>query len=306
MKRNKKEKDNIQDQYAILPDEELKARFKHDRKIQWLIALPMLVLLYCCIVLLPTVIDGGVSEGTIAISSVIALIGYSFVFAENPDNQKKAVKVDVTVLAVLVLPYIIVGSYRWILAQASYIIAVIAPNVIVHPFIKDIAVLKAHPRYPFDNWRRDDSYIHRASGDEVLKIIDNTINKGKVQSVGKEDFLEGEVKTFEPPVHDHEQDFQQREQVYRQHEKSDTGYTMDNLKNMYLGKSEEGELSGKELERELMKATAPTKPPEPIPEEFFQSSPVVWRTNKDGTTTMERRSPGSQPAGETDSRSVLP
>lgn len=305
-KKYKNKKYPSPDEYSIAPDEALRAKFKHDRKMQKIISLPMFLHIYLCIMMLLNILEANAVQGTLTFSCIVALIGYSFIFSENIENQKKAVRVDVTVLAVLVLPYILEGRFRYLIVQALYIIGVIAGNILARPFIKDIALLKTHPRFPFDNWRQDEHYIQRASQNEVLKTIDNTMNRGKVQTVGYEEFLEGEVKTFELPKHDHEQDFQQREQVYRHHDKADTGYTMDNIKNMYLGKTEEGELNGNELERELMKATAPSKAPEPLPEEFFQQAPVIWRTQKDGTTVMERRAVGSLPAGEKESRSVLP
>ena len=81
---------------------------------------------------------------------------------------------------------------------------------------------------------------------------------------------------------------------------------MDNLKNMYLGDmSDTGELTSDELEKKLWAETAPKKPKEPEPEDFFQQSPIIWRTNKDGSSSPERREPGSKPVGEKDSRSVL-
>lgn len=296
--------------YLILPDEELREKFKHDKIIQKLISLPMLVLVYFFVVFVPEVVLSGISDGIIAFSSAAAFVTYSFIYTDDPAVHKKRVLASDVFQALLLVLGLFATSSITTSFQLGMLVGSNLANYFFHPVMEDMYVLRNHPRYPFDNWRRDDSYISSISsngtGEErALKRIENTLNAGRVQSVGGEEFFEGEKKKYELPKPDPEKNLQQRKQVWRQHDKADTGYTLDNINKMYFDAPDEGELSGEELERQLMKATAPKKPQEPPEEDFFQSSPVVWRTNKDGTTTMERRSPGSKPAGENDSRTVL-
>ena len=64
-------------------------------------------------------------------------------------------------------------------------------------------------------------------------------------------------------------------------ESDKTAYIMDNLDKMYFDDGlQNGELTGEELEKQLIKATAPEKPPEPAPDDFFQTQPIVWGRKK--------------------------
>ncbi|MBR4554299.1 MAG: hypothetical protein IKO27_01755 [Ruminococcus sp.] len=303
----------MKEDYLILPDEELKEQYRHDRHMLWLISLPLLVLMYLVFIILPDTVTGGSNEGIAWISVVACFVEYSFVLSDNPGIQKKLVISLVAFQLMLCAAGFFINGPAQAGLQLFYLLSATAANLVARRYIKDIAVLKEHPRYPFDNWRREDSYSYALKSDgtyedKAVRMIEGTLNRGKVLSVGGEDYFEGDKKTYEKPAPESEpgQHFQQREQIWRPHNKDDTGYTMDNLKNMYFGSPEKGELDSRELEKLLWAETAPKKPPEPPEEDFLQQSPVIWRTNKDGTVTMERRSPGSLPAGEFDSRSVLP
>ena len=192
-------------------------------------------------------------------------------------------------MSVLTIPCILEKSGWRIIAIFFFIFIVIAGNTLAHPVIRDLALLRAHPRYPFDNWRRDESYLSRTDVHGAIRYIDNTLNTGKAAPVAGEEFLEGDLSEFKAPEYDPSDDLQQRKQIWRGHDKDDTGYTLDNIRNMYFDKPDEGELSGKELERELMKATAPKKAAGPLPEDFFQQTPIIWRADKhdNGTTAPQ-------------------
>lgn len=300
--------------YLILPNETMHEKYKETRRIQRLLGLPMALGAFFLAMAAEDLIldifdlsDTGspLSDITFFLSCAAGFVGLTFVLTENSDRHFKLTATDVAVQAALLVLTLLLGAESGqIFICLGFIAATVLVNWLSHPFILDIETMKQCPNFPFDTRIRE-NYLSGVSGERALKVIENSMNQGKVQSVGGEEFFEGEKKTYEPPKPDPAKNLQQRKQVWRQHDKADTGYTMDNLKNMHFDAPDEGELSGKELERELMKATAPNKPPEPPEEDFFQSSPVVWRTNKDGTTTMERRAPGSVPAGEKDSRTVL-
>ena len=305
-----------QDDYLILPDGELRDIYKHDRRVIWFISLPMFPLVYLIVITVIGTLTLDAEEAIVAVAGIGAFVCYSAIFADSLETNKRlrngANIFQLVMLAIGVVFFIMEGRPFVPFIQAGFIVGTNLANRIAQSYIEDISVLKAHPRYPFDNWRRDESYTSSlytngtSYSDRAAKRLDSTLNAGKVRTVGGEEFLEGEQKKFELPKPDPEKNLQQRTQVWRQHSKSDTGYTMDNLKNMYFDAVDEGELSGRELERELMKATAPKKAPEPTPEDFFQQSPVIWRKNKDGTTTIEHRAPGSAPADDTSGRTVLP
>lgn len=302
---NGKEKHKPQDDYSIMPDEELLERFRHDRKRLKLIALPLAAYVMLFAEFASTMFSSNSGIGMISYYIAAGFVCYTGILFENVEKQKKFVWImDVVQILLLVIGFF---SGNPVTPLVGFLFAGIAnlANLCASKYINDIDVLKKHPRFPFDNWRRDETYLNRASRSDAIKYIENTDKRGSVQAGIGEEFLSGELTRFEKPKPDPEKNFQQRRQNWRSHDKAETGYALDNIKNMYFDAPDEGELSGKELERELMKATAPKKAPEPIPEEFFQSSPVIYRTNKDGSATIERREPGSKPAGEFDSRSVL-
>ena len=305
-----------QDDYLILPDGELHDIYKHDRRVIRFISLPMFPLIYLIVITVIGALTLEAEESILAAAGIGAFVCYSAIFADSLESNRRLAAganiFQLVMLAVGVLFFVMEGRPFVPLIQAGFIIGTNIANHIARPYIADIAVLKAHPRYPFDNWRRDESYTSSlytngtSYSDRAAKRIEGTLNAGTVRNVGGEEFLEGEQKEFELPKPDPEKNLQQRTQVWRQHSTADTGYTMDNLKNMYFDAVDEGELSGRDLERELMKATAPKKAPEPTPEDFFQQSPVIWRKNKDGSSTIEHRAPGSAPVDDTTSRTVLP
>ena len=289
----------------ILPDDELKDIFKHDRSLQKLISLPMLGIVYLFVLFAPDIIFSGAATGMIAFSAVAAFVCYSFIFTEDPSvHRKRVLACDVIQLAFLLVG-LIAGNVTTVGIQLGMMTASNLANYFVHPILEGLYVLRNHPRYPFDNWRRDDAY---ASGvytsgtyeEKAVKLIDNTMNAGKVRSVGGEEFFEGEAKRFEPPKPDPEKNLQQREQIWRSSDK-ETGYVLDNINKMYFDDGMEyGELTGRELEKKLMHETAPKKPPEPVPEDFFQQGEIVWRNGKDtpNAPVPEKRTQ--------DGRTVLP
>ncbi|MBR6873650.1 MAG: hypothetical protein IKN17_09130 [Ruminococcus sp.] len=308
------------DEYSILPDEELREIYKRNRRIRRWLCLPMI----------PLIILGGFSvssvandllsttEGTGALSNafvllafIVTFVGVSFVLVENPKMHIRLTLYAMSALLMIagidfvtamLLDMNTVHLIR-LLMTLGFMIGVGTVNYVAHSFIKQHEVLKAHPRYPFDNWRKDEQYIFRADGESVLKVIDSSMNKGRVQSVGSEEFLDGETKSYEPPKPDPEKNLQQRKQVWRSHDKAETAHTMDNLKNMYFEDgTQNGELTGSDLERELWKATAPKKPREPQPEDFFQTQPIVWRSKKDDKGAGQPNRPVDDGKGE---RTVL-
>ena len=313
-----------QEELLILPDEELRKLYKRAKKTRRFLSYPMLfsgaiVIMNVIDVLLsllhdlhnPTAPVSAIKSGNLfsLVGAAAGFVGTSAVLTENLGLNFKLFVCSVTVqiLALSALTFASDVQGVAVMLLSVMVILTITANLVARPVIQQLAELKKHPRFPFNNALKDENYIHRATADEAARYIENTINKGKVQTIGGEEFLEGGKKTFEPPAPDPEKKLQQRRQVWRPHDKSDTSYTMDNLKNMYLGdSSQNGELSSSELEKLLWAETAPKKPKEPAPEDFFQSAPIIWRTNKDGSSTVDRAEPGSTPAGETDSRAVLP
>ena len=309
------------DEYRILPDEVMREEYLRVKKTQRLLALPMLAALLLLAEAASEIVSellggftasvSGNASGASGIVPVLdflsrlaAFVGISFVLTEKGDRHLTLTWIDVGVQGVLLVVSLFVSGFIQAGIGAGLLVATVALNLLAHPFILDLEEMRSCPNFPFLP-RKHETYISGVYGDRAVKLIERSFNEDKVLSVSGEEFFEGDRKAFEPPKPDPGLNLQQRRQVWRQHDKADTGYTMDNLKNMHFGDPDEGELSGKELERELMRATAPKKAPEPPEEDFFQQAPVVWRTNKDGTTTMERRAPGTLPAGETDSRTVL-
>lgn len=325
-----------QEELLILPDSELRERYRHAKRMQHILALSMLVsgffLFTAAAGLVVSIVTVGhfsdrVSDLAYAFSMAAAFVGTSSVLSESSRRNFTLTAASVTVQVLLYPAMLILDSgegthdkligYLWqagltvsaeqLAIQMIMIVFTAAVNMMAHPFIKELEALKEHPRFPFSNWQKDESFLSRATDKDAVRYIENTLNEGRVRSGIGEEFLEGGKKTFEPPAPDPEKNLQQRRQVWRPHDKSDTSYTMDNLKNMYLGdSSQNGELSSSELEKLLWAETAPKKPKEPAPEDFFQSAPIIWRTNRDGSSTVDRAEPGSTPAGETDSRAVLP
>ncbi|MBR1393723.1 MAG: hypothetical protein IJ561_07815 [Ruminococcus sp.] len=314
----------LQDDYRILPDEELRDIYKGAKKARRFLSYPMLfsgaiVIMNVIDLLLsllhdlrnPTAPVSVIKTGNLfsLVGAVAGFVGTSAVLTEDLSLNFKLFVSSVTVqiLALSALTFAADVQGVAVLLLSVMVILTITANLLARPVIQQLAELKKHPRFPFNNALKDENYIHRVTADEAVRYIENTINKGKVQTIGGEEFFEGEAKAFEKARFDPEKNLQQRKQVWRPHDKSDTSYTMDNLKNMYLGDaSQNGELSSGELEKLLWAETAPKKPKEPPPEDFFQSAPIVWRKNKDGSTTIEHCAPGSTPAGETESRAVLP
>ena len=64
-----------QDEYNTLPDSELKEQFRFDRKVQRLIAVPLIALLYFAFILAQNLIFGGVAEASVGAAAVFAVIG---------------------------------------------------------------------------------------------------------------------------------------------------------------------------------------------------------------------------------------
>lgn len=325
---------NIED-ILILPDEELHAQYKHSKKMRRIFAISMLVTGFFLGIAIADFVIVGITGGHFSDSSadlafvfsmIAAFVCTSAIVCDDPRRQTVMASVTLIIQSLLFPSLLIMGTglgthdqvFEYIhnagihlgTDQLSIELLMLvlsgAANLFAHKHIKILSVLKEHPRFPFTNSHRDEQYLVRATREEALRYMNNS-DEGKVHTVAGEELFDADPKAPEAPeVPDTAEHLQQRTQVWKKHDKADTAYTMDNLRNMHFDAPDEGELSGSDLEQELMKATAPKKKPEPLPEEFFQQTPVVWRKRKDGTTYMERREAPSAPAGEYDSRSVLP
>lgn len=316
------------DDLLILPDEELRELYKSTKRKQRFLSLSLLVsgaLLVLGISDLITSIVGvghfssSVADTVFAFAMAAAFVGMSAVFSENTHKQAVLAAVSLTV-QVLLYPALLImdakdGTHDKVIGmmqqaglpvgvdQLAIQLAMIVITALVtafgRPIIRDLEQLKAHPRFPFNNVLKDESVIHRTDSEGVLRIIEHSLSGGKVTQVGGEELLEGEVKAYEKPSPDPAENLQQYRKIYRPREKAETAYTMDNLKNMYIDDGlENGELSLDELEKLLWAETRPKKPKEPEPEDFFQQSPIIYRTNKDGSSKLEHRDPnegGSHP-----------
>lgn len=271
-----------EDDLLILPDEELKAQFKHDRNMQRLISLPMLGYIFLFILFVSDMLGSSAERGLVGYSAAAGFICHSFVLIDEPKLHDRLLIAGSIAELFLVVLGIFSKNEATVLLQILMTLASISANLVVRRFIKEITILKEHPRYPFDNWRRDEStvngiYFSGSYEDRALRRIEATLNKGKVVSGGHEDIFEGEAKKFEHPGPDPADNLQQNKRVWRS-EADKTTYILDNLDKMHFEDGKQnGELKGEELERQLRKATAPAKAPEPIPEDFFQTQPIVWR-----------------------------
>ncbi|MBR6046412.1 MAG: hypothetical protein IKP47_12330 [Ruminococcus sp.] len=288
-------------EYSILPDEELRDIYKSSLRVRRLLLLPLLALAYLIgligVSLANDVIDlrsdgGNIINWFSELSLIAAFVGCSFVLADDPVKHKSlTLKAESAIVLLMLFQLIFSHSLVTMAVQIGLLMAVAGTNMLAHPSIIRLHALRQHPRYPFDNWRRDDTYLNRASGDDVLRYIENTINSGKVQEIGYEEFFHGEKRAYDPPAPDPEKHLQQRTHLWRSSDK-DTAYVLDNIHNMYFDDgADNGELKGEELERELIKATAPPKPPEPLPEDFFQQTPIVWRSKKHDTGSSRPKDP---------------
>ena len=313
------------DDFLIAPDEELRKCYKSAKRMQRLLALPLLVsggLFAVSVIDLITDIlrmghfSSSVADGVFAFAMGAAFVSMTSVFSEEPRRQTVLALVPLTV-QVLLYPALLIldskeGTHDKVLGdlqhagipvgagQMTLQLVMILLSIIVfllgRPVIRDIRELKKHPRFPFNNVLKDESIIHRTDAKGVLKIIDSSLNGSRVTQVEGEEYLEGEAKTYEKPAPDPSENFQQHKKIYRPREKSETAYTMDNLKNMYFDDGlENGELTGAELEKLLGSETRPKKPKEPEPEDFFQQAPIIYRPNKDGSVTIDHRTPGDEP-----------
>ena len=309
------------DDLMILPDDELLELYKSAKRKQRFLALSLFVsgalLLLAVIDLITDIVRLGhfsssVADTIFAFSMAAAFVALTAVFSENTRRQTVQALAAITVQVLLIpAPLILdtkdgthdavvdlvrqagipVGSPQMSLQLAMLLLSVLV-TVFARSVIRDLEQLRSHPRFPFRNRLKDESYIHRADSEGVLRFIENTINGGEVTQVGGEEFLEGEAKPFEPPAPDPAEALQQHKKIYRPRERSETAYTMDNLKNMYFDDGlENGELTAAELEKRLWEETRPKKPGKPDPEDFLQQSPIIYRKNKDGTTKIEHRDP---------------
>ena len=148
------------DDLKILPDEELKAHFKHNKALINLISLPMIAYLYLGAVLLPDMVGKNAGAALTGFSMVAGFVCYSFIFSHTPEMQKKlVVAADIFQLVLILAGFIFVGliggNYFPTLVQFLSAAAANIANLIARPRIKELTLLREHPRYPFDNWRRD-------------------------------------------------------------------------------------------------------------------------------------------------------
>ncbi|SDB03992.1 hypothetical protein SAMN02910317_00104 [Ruminococcaceae bacterium FB2012] len=302
------------DDLKILPDEELRAHFKHNKAVIKFISLPMLAYIYLGGVLLPDMVGSNAGAGLTGFSMVAGFICYSFIFSNTPEMQKKLViAVDIFQLLLILAGFIVVGlingNFFPTLVQFLSAAAANVANLIARPIIKEMSDLREHPRYPFDNWRRDESFTHAvftngSTDSRAVKRIESTLNQGKVVAGGHEDIFEGDVKKSEPAKEELVELFQEKARVWTD-ESDKTSYILDNLDKMYFDDGlQNGELVGEELEKQLRKATAPAKPPEETPEDFFQQQTIVWRPQKHGSTNEGPREDPSA-SSEEKSRTVL-
>ena len=282
------------DDLMILPDEELKAHFKHNKTLINLISLPMLAYIYLAFTLLPDMVGSNAGAALAGFSMVAGFICYSFIFSNTPEMQKKLViAIDIFQLLLILSGFIFVGliggNFFPALVQFLSAAAANIANLIARPRIKELAVLRAHPRYPFDNWRRDGSVTnsqYMTTGnqwDHAIKRVNASMNQGRVVSGGHEDIFEDDVKALKKKDLSKEElveVLQEKARVWTD-ESDKTAYIMDNLDKMYFDDGlQNGELIGEELEKQLTKATAPSKPPQPAPDDFFQTQPIVWGRKK--------------------------
>lgn len=316
-------KNHVSDDFAILPDEELRSIYVKAKKKQRFLSLQMLlsgVILIYSVAALALSLLGAVkdlahpelpqnsSELCLLFGAAAGFVGSSAVFTENSSLHLRIFVFSVIfeLLAIIGLLTLSNNEGFAMFLLLPQLTAAVLSNIFVRPVIKLLEELKAHPRFPFKNTVYDDSYIYKASDKNKLDIIGHSIDPKAVRSIGGDEFLEGDKKTFETPEPDPVDNLQQHKTVWRPRDKNETAYTMDNLKNMYFDDGRKnGELTGEELEKLLWEEIRPKKPKEKEPEDFLQQSPIIWRTNKDGSTTLDRREPGAVPAGENDSRSVL-
>ncbi|SDB03979.1 hypothetical protein SAMN02910317_00103 [Ruminococcaceae bacterium FB2012] len=325
-----------EEDFLIAPDEELREMYKAAKKKQRLLALSMLVTGVLAAVSLFDLITSIIRLGHFSSNTAdlvfffamtAAFVATSAIYCDTPRKQTVLAVSAITVQVLLYPALLILGTGQGthdtvvgyvrsagvpvgtgqLVLQFVMIVLSAGANILGHDVIRELEELKKHPRFPFSNTLSDESYIHRADSESAVRFIENTADGAQVTSVGHEEFLEGEKKAFEVPVPDPAGNLQQHRKIYRPREKSETAYTMDNLKNMYIDDGlQNGELTGPELERLFMEEIRSKKLKDPPSEEFFQQTPMIYRTKKDGSTSIEHREPGSVPAGEKDSRSVLP
>lgn len=289
----RRDRESFRDDFMILPDEELRAQFKYDKKIIRLLSLPMLAYFYAAVMLLPAMVDDNAAEALTGFSMAAGFICYSFIFTEKPETQKRLVRAADIFQLLLIAAGLVAGMIKGLfLGPILQVIAALAPNIanlIARPFIKELAELREHPRYPFDNWRRDESVMsgrYMTAGtaqDFAVKRVSASMNKGRVLSGGHEDVFKEDVEELKKKELSKEELvvlLQEKARIWTD-ESDKTGYILDNLDKMYFDDGlQNGELIGEELESQLRKATAPAKPPKPVEEDFFQTQPIVWGRKK--------------------------
>ena len=301
------------DDYMILPDSELREQLRKDKnKLRWL-SFPIVGYIVLLVIFLPELTSINASMGLVGYSTAAAIVCYTFIFADTPGKQKKLViALDLIQFGLIILGFINAvsgGSYSTVFFQFLLAGGANGANLIARPIIKEMSDLREHPRYPFDNWRRDESFTHAvftngSTDSRAVKRIESTLNQGKVVSGGHEDIFEGDVKKSEPAKEELVELFQEKARVWTD-ESDKTSYILDNLDKMYFDDGlQNGELVGEELEKQLRKATAPAKPPEETPEDFFQQQTIVWRPQKHGSTNEGPREDPSA-SSEEKSRTVL-
>ena len=298
----------------ILPDEELRAEHKRLKKLRWGMSLPLLLYIALAVLLLPEMAGSTASVGLTGFAAVASGICYSFILADDPATHKKLLIGGLIfqglLLATITVYALVRDNFSMAFPTFFLTAASAAGNLLARPVIRDLAELRAHPRYPFENWRRDETYTKGlysadASGGRAVKRIDSTLKQGKVVSGGHEDIFENGKNA--PPADEEEvvELLQKQARVWTD-ESDKTAYIMDNLDKMYFDDGLlNGELVGEELEKQLMKATAPSKPPEPLPEDFFQTQKIVWRPQKHDYSEEEKRSPAPPKPAENKDRTVL-
>lgn len=305
----------FREQYKIMPDEELREFYEQSKRIRRTLSMPVLLIfgisVYSVLNIISAVKDPAAEDLPILsiltlVSFAVSLISMTFIYSESARSHTVKVLISLLMTAVLAVVNLMIGpDYSLLIIQGSLFAGTLLINLLAHPVIKDIELLRSHPRFPFKNSHLDEAVLLRLKREDAAKFIGNTLDRNTVRSTGFEELFEGERKQIaevETQV-DPSEYMQQIKQMWMPHDKQDTAYTLDNIDKMYFDDGiEDGELKGEELERELRKATASSKPQEKRPEDFFQQSDMVWRSSKNDSGSRESRSTAPDEVKE---RSVL-
>lgn len=287
----------LREEYKIMPDEELREIFRESKRVRRMLGIPLFLIFYMIgfsVVNFINVFREAATEDfpylsfLAIVSYAVAFVGMSFIFSEKTGAHIRCTAVSLLVMAALAGANLMLGTdVSLLIIQGGLFAGILLLNVLAHGFIRDLELLKAHPRFPFDNWRKDEAVLLKVTREEAAKVIGNTLDRFNVRSTGHEDLFEGEIRKAEEAKADPQTYMQQRRQIWHPQEKEDTAYTLDNINRMYIDDGmENGELKGEELEAAL-KAAVPEKPTAEKPEDFLQQSDTVWRSSRHDSGSRE-------------------